>query len=1147
ANNGTGTMSSDTVSNGENYIIKANTFTRANYSFTGWNTQANGSGTAFAPGATIGSVTSNTTLYAQWTTLAAVSTMDVNPSTIAHGGGNSGISVFGGNLVPANTRFAAFLNNSGSPLYERGSTGSIGSTSVATTLNFPANTTAANRVYTIRVSLDGGATWLATPTATVTVNTEPLTTIQWNVHGPGTTQGNVSAFIYANGSRSNPISNGQTVPVGSEVRFFATPVAHTPLSAQNFGTRLSVPRTISSAANVQFVNDSAQTAPVLNRPSSSGAAVEVGRIVDTPGNIITADFTLNTEHHVRYTHAPGYSATHGTLSTNNAVNNAAILDAGAWMLHNTPITFIATPSGTLPHSPWRVDSANWSASAGQLVGTHSGGGASAAAHRIVTAITSPMHLQVGFAPNMASLNWDVGSDNANGQIRAYVVSAVNGGTLSAGDIITAPADIQVGTVVRFEAMPNATFGFDTGTRYSLSISGQTGIMPGAVTNATTSAPHQGNDWLAVTSPVTIPTSGMGGTFNFTYEHRVLYTHTGNGNTTGTTPSGITDVDGAWVAHGTTAEFHANPDAHHHISAWARGGSDWAGALTSPRTLQITAPETIGVAFAETMATVAWTTSTGNGFGVITARAIPPAGGAPVYLAANPAQVQTGSVIEFLAAPNATWGLGSHTRYQIFNITGETGTIVPAPTAIAPVWTTSNDPRHIATATLTTADIDATFIFAYQHEVDAAIRGTAPGSTLNFIGAPMSTSATTGWVNRGQAATFTAAPATHWVIENWAITPDIGLALSDVGADSRNATILPDVNLDEPITVEVRFRELAAPSEPQNFTVTAGDMKVTLAWTVPANDGGSVITGFEVSSDNGATWITATNNTGHTFTGLTNDTAYTFRVRAVNSIGSGAEATVTATPRSVGGGGGGGGGGAWTPSTTTTPPAEIPEAQVPLAGYDDELETPQFPFIDVAVTDWFYPYVRTVWENQLFQGTSYNMFTPQGNMTRAMFIQVLYRIEHGELREENGAEEIENENYDSDNAQRTWYDAAMQWATEQGLIEGLGNGEFQSGIAITREEMAVILHNYVLSRDISLPQGTARLFTDHSAISTWALEGVLAIQTSGIILGHLDGRFAPQDTATRAEVAAIFARFREIVDLPVAVPDGEDLAEDDEEG
>jgi uncharacterized repeat protein (TIGR02543 family) len=89
--------------------------------------------------------------------------------------------------------------------------------------------------------------------------------------------------------------------------------------------------------------------------------------------------------------------------------------------------------------------------------------------------------------------------------------------------------------------------------------------------------------------------------------------------------------------------------------------------------------------------------------------------------------------------------------------------------------------------------------------------------------------------------------------------------------------------------------ITAPTAPQNFTATPGDGQVALSWTAPVSDGGSDVTGYLVSKDNGANWANVGLSTSHTFTGLTNDTAYTFKVRAVNSAGNGAAASATATP------------------------------------------------------------------------------------------------------------------------------------------------------------------------------------------------------------------------------------------------------------
>ncbi|MDD4401916.1 MAG: cell wall-binding repeat-containing protein [Desulfitobacteriaceae bacterium] len=89
--------------------------------------------------------------------------------------------------------------------------------------------------------------------------------------------------------------------------------------------------------------------------------------------------------------------------------------------------------------------------------------------------------------------------------------------------------------------------------------------------------------------------------------------------------------------------------------------------------------------------------------------------------------------------------------------------------------------------------------------------------------------------------------------------------------------------------------LVPPTVPQNLIATPADGQVALSWTAPASDGGSAIIKYQVSRDNGVSWTDVGLNTSHTFTGLTNGTEYTFKVRAVNSIGNGAEVSTAATP------------------------------------------------------------------------------------------------------------------------------------------------------------------------------------------------------------------------------------------------------------
>jgi len=119
-----------------------------------------------------------------------------------------------------------------------------------------------------------------------------------------------------------------------------------------------------------------------------------------------------------------------------------------------------------------------------------------------------------------------------------------------------------------------------------------------------------------------------------------------------------------------------------------------------------------------------------------------------------------------------------------------------------------------------------------------------------------------------------------------------------GANVLTVTVISEDNTSTvtyTVTVNRASTAPGVPSVPQNFTATPGNGQVALTWTDPANLGSSSITAYEVSSDNGDTWITSSSLTGHTFSGLTNDIIYVFRVRAINSLGAGAEAWTTGIP------------------------------------------------------------------------------------------------------------------------------------------------------------------------------------------------------------------------------------------------------------
>ena len=196
--------------------------------------------------------------------------------------------------------------------------------------------------------------------------------------------------------------------------------------------------------------------------------------------------------------------------------------------------------------------------------------------------------------------------------------------------------------------------------------------------------------------------------------------------------------------------------------------------------------------------------------------------------------------------------------------------------------------------------------------------TAPSAPQNFTVTPGDAKVTLSWTaptsNGGSAVTKYEVSKDNGA--NWS---DVGLNTSYTFTGLTNGTeytfkvraVNSAGNGAEASVSATPVAAASVPSAPQNFTATPGDAQVRLSWSAPLNDGGSSILRYEVSSDNGSTWVTASTSTSHTFTGLTNGTEYTFKVRAVNSAGDGAEASVSATPRVHSGSGKG-----RTPSTPT---------------------------------------------------------------------------------------------------------------------------------------------------------------------------------------------------------------------------------------
>jgi hypothetical protein len=103
---------------------------------------------------------------------------------------------------------------------------------------------------------------------------------------------------------------------------------------------------------------------------------------------------------------------------------------------------------------------------------------------------------------------------------------------------------------------------------------------------------------------------------------------------------------------------------------------------------------------------------------------------------------------------------------------------------------------------------------------------------------------------------------------------------------------------------------------------------------------------------------------------------------------------------------------------------------------------------------------------------------------------------------------------------------VAWASENGIIAGYGNGLFGPEDSLTREQMAVMMANYIRVRNIRiaavLPEAVN--YADDSQISLWAKDSVYMMQVCGLMVGGSGNLYAPRSIATRAAAAQVFLNF-----------------------
>lgn len=153
---------------------------------------------------------------------------------------------------------------------------------------------------------------------------------------------------------------------------------------------------------------------------------------------------------------------------------------------------------------------------------------------------------------------------------------------------------------------------------------------------------------------------------------------------------------------------------------------------------------------------------------------------------------------------------------------------------------------------------------------------------------------------------------------------------------------------------------------------------------------------------------------------------------------------------------------------------------------------------------------------LFTGLTETEFAPNNSMTRAMLVQVLYRMQ--------GSPEAGSSTF-TDVADSAWYAKAVAWASENGIVNG-SNGRFDPNGLLTREQLAAILWRYAQyeGRDVSVGENTNILsYDDAQDISSYAVPSMQWACGAGLLEGS-SGKLMPKSTTTRAQAATVLVRY-----------------------
>ncbi len=183
------------------------------------------------------------------------------------------------------------------------------------------------------------------------------------------------------------------------------------------------------------------------------------------------------------------------------------------------------------------------------------------------------------------------------------------------------------------------------------------------------------------------------------------------------------------------------------------------------------------------------------------------------------------------------------------------------------------------------------------------------------------------------------------------------------------------------------------------------------------------------------------------------------------------------------------------------------------------------FTDVTKNDWYFPYIQKVSDQNIMTGygTEKTKFGPLDTIVRGDMAVIVHRLAGLPMASSAASfGDVKSTNY---------YKSAIDWASENGIVTGYGNGMFGPADPLTREQFATMLYRLAKEEGCAIDGGNFMKFPDAQFVHGFATAAMTWAVVTGVITGD-KGRLNPQKPILRAEAAAMISRFLDdVVNAP----------------